>query len=381
MKKSSGKYLEITNVLRQEILAGHYEDSERFPSEVALSRRFGASRPTIERALRALKAERLLDARVGSGAFITPYARRAGGILSVIAPDYQRIDFFTDLCNHIVTAGRAEGYDVQIGDSSVSDSLPRGDWAVAVANACVKRKVAGVLLEPVDLVARSSEATEATLKIFARHKIPVVLLDRDYIDTPARSAYDLIGIDNIRAGYRLGLHMIDAGARQIRFLTQADYAATIRARIHGVEMACHNRGLPRNAFAVMTVNTEDTANFEKQIREARKVDAFVCRNDPLAARLLQTLTKLKRRVPEDVLVAGFDDAKIANLLNPPLTTIRQPIADLAEAAVDALLQRIRKPTLPPRMILLDAPLLIRDSTTPDKTSPTSSSARPSSARR
>lgn len=364
MSKSKGKYIEIIDILRQEILAGKYVTSARFPSEVTLSRRFGTSRPTVERALRVLKAERLLATRVGSGAFITPYARRAGGILSVIAPDYQRIDFFTDLCNHIVTAGRAEGYDVQIGDSSVSDSLPRGDWAIAVANACVKRRVAGVLLEPVDLVARSSEATEATLNIFAHHKIPVVLIDRDYLNPPARSTYDLIGIDNILAGYRLGLHMIDAGARQIRFLTQADYAATIHARIHGVKMACHDRGLPRNAFSTLTVNTEDTANFEKLIRESRKVDAFVCRNDPLAARLLQTLTKLKRRVPSDVLVAGFDDAKIANLLNPPLTTIRQPITALAEAAVESLLQRIRKPALPPRMILLDAPLLIRDSTTP-----------------
>lgn len=362
MNKSNGKHLDITNTLRQEILSGRYADSERFPSEVALSRRFDTSRPTVERALRALKAEGLLSTRVGSGAFITKYARQAGGVIAVIAPDYRRIDFFTDLCNHIVTAGRAEGYTVQLGDDSVPDALPRGEWAVAVANACVKRKVAGVLLEPVDLVSRSSEATEVTLKIFAKHQIPVVLIDRDYLNLPARSAYDLIGIDNIRAGYKLALHMFDAGAKQIRFLTQPDYAMTIGARIHGVAGAFYDRKIPRSAFGVITIDTEDSATFEKQIRQAAKVDAFICRNDPLAARLLQTLTKLKRRVPEDVMVAGFDDAKIANLLNPPLTTIRQPIKALAETAVETLLQRIRKPAMPPRTILLDAPLVERTST-------------------
>lgn len=62
------------------------------------------------------------------------------------------------------------------------------------------------------------------------------------------------------------------------------------------------------------------------------------------------------------MVAGFDDAKIANLLNPPLTTIRQPIKALAETAVETLLQRIRKPAMPPRTILLDAPLVERTST-------------------
>ena len=58
MHQSGGKYLEIANVLRQEILAGRYETSERFPSEVALSRRFGTSRPTVERALRTLISPR-----------------------------------------------------------------------------------------------------------------------------------------------------------------------------------------------------------------------------------------------------------------------------------------------------------------------------------
>ncbi len=60
-------------------------------------------------------------------------------------------------------------------------------------------------------------------------------------------------------------------------------------------------------------------------------------------------------------VAGFDDAKIAKLLNPPLTTIRQPVKLLAETAVESLLQRIRNPDLAPRAILLDAQLVVRSS--------------------
>ena len=91
-------------------------------------------------------------------------------------------------------------------------------------------------------------------------------------------------------------------------------------------------------------------------------DAFVCRNDSLAATLLQTLATLKLNVPKKVCVAGFDDAKIAKLLNPPLTTIRQPVKHLAETAVVSLLQRIRNPNLAPRTILLDAQMIVRSST-------------------
>ena len=66
-------------------------------------------------------------------------------------------------------------------------------------------------------------------------------------------------------------------------------------------------------------------------------------------------------MPDKVRVAGFDDAKIAKLLNPPLTTIRQPVKLLAETAVESLLQRIRNPNIAPRAILLDAQLVVRSS--------------------
>ena len=97
------------------------------------------------------------------------------------------------------------------------------------------------------------------------------------------------------------------------------------------------------------------------MRGKSRPDAFVCRNDPLAAQLLQTLGTLGFKVPDKVRVAGFDDAKIAKLLNPPLTTIRQPVKLLAETAVESLLQRIRNPDLAPRAILLDAQLVVRSS--------------------
>lgn len=364
MKFAKGKYLQIADKLRQEILSGRYENVERFPSEVALSRRFDASRPTVERALRALKQEGLLSARVGSGVFITKYARQAGGTLAIIAPDYRRIDFFTRYCDMIVKFGREAGYAVQIGDDSVPDGCSRDEWILAVANACVRHKVAGVLLEPVDLVARPHEATAAALRVFAKHGIPVVLLDRDCQPYPGRSSYDLIGIDNMQAGYRLGMHMIEVGAGRIRFLTQSDYATTIEARIHGVAMANYDRHRPRGAFDVIAVDSADPAGFERVIRSAADVDAFICRNDSLAERLLETLKKLRRRVPGDVMVAGFDDAHGGSRFDPPLTTIRQPVDLLAATAVETLLQRIRNPELAPRTVLLDARLVVRESTRP-----------------
>jgi LacI family transcriptional regulator len=74
------------------------------------------------------------------------------------------------------------------------------------------------------------------------------------------------------------------------------------------------------------------------------------------------LDGLGLRVPDDVLLAGFDDTSTARVMTPQLTTIRQPCDLIAETAFDRLLRRLVNPALPPAEILLPAPLVARAST-------------------
>ena len=361
MSVNTAKYLSIAETLKRDILSGKYDCDKRFPSEGMLARRFGASRPTVERALRELKREGLLQSRAGSGSFLTFAAHNAAGSIGIIAPDYRKIDFFTRLCDAIAKEARANGYDVLLGDVTAPDASDRGRWAIALAKAYAARRTAGVLLEPVDLISNSHDATKKVIDILSEKKIPVVLLDRDYLPFPNRSRYDLIGIDNVQAGYRIANHLIESGAQNLRFLTHPDYANTIRGRIYGVAQAALDAGLKwKNSFLIER-EPSDIAFFARLMQGKASPDAFVCRNDPTAAQLVQTLSKLGINVPGDVRVAGFDDGDIAKLLNPPLTTIRQPVATLAATAVASLIQRIRDPYLAPRAILLDAQLVVRAS--------------------
>lgn len=362
MAATGAKYLAVTDTLKREILNGKYESRERFPSEESLARRFDISRPTVERALRELKRDGLLESRSGSGSYLTFAARNATGAIGVIAPDYHKIDFFTDLCDEIASSVRKAGYDALLGDVSVPDAEERGNWALAIARAYASRRIAGVLLEPVDLIPGSHEATKKVLDVLASKNIPVVLVDRDYLPPPERSPHDLVGIDNFHAGYRLAKHLLDAGARKIRFLTQPDYATTIQGRISGVAQAVIDAGLTWRRDHVIETDPGDIAAFRRMMSGRNHPDAFVCRNDPLAAKLLQTLSALGIDVPQTAKVAGFDDAKIANFLNPPLTTIRQPVKLIAQTAVESILQRIRNSAMAPRSILLDAQMVVRRST-------------------
>jgi DNA-binding LacI/PurR family transcriptional regulator len=194
----------------------------------------------------------------------------------------------------------------------------------------------------------------------------VVLLDRDFVTLPQRSKFDLVGIDNFSAGRRVTEHLLQHGCRRLRFVTLpgSTDTTTIVLRIAGMQDALLRYGLPATSDKVVACGDPDHETFVSRLwprAATRRPDAIICSNDLTAARLLRTLSRMGVSVPEDLRVASFDDVKYAELLNPPLTTIRQPYQALGRIAVATMLERIQKPDLPPRTILLNATLMIRES--------------------
>jgi LacI family transcriptional regulator len=118
-----------------------------------------------------------------------------------------------------------------------------------------------------------------------------------------------------------------------------------------------------NAKHVLTVRADDVAGIRRAICRRYRPDAIVCANDAVAIRLMQTLSFLGKRVPEDIAVVGCDGIDSSRLSVPSLTTIHQPVEQIAEQAFMTLMSRIRNTTGGnPREILLDAPLVARSST-------------------
>ena len=72
--------------------------------------------------------------------------------------------------------------------------------------------------------------------------------------------------------------------------------------------------------------------------------AIVCGNDDLAFGALKALKEAGKRVPQDIAVIGFDDNKRAKKFSPPLTTVRQPLAQMGKDAVDILIRQIERPS-------------------------------------
>jgi DNA-binding LacI/PurR family transcriptional regulator len=112
---------------------------------------------------------------------------------------------------------------------------------------------------------------------------------------------------------------------------------------------------------VKWIDPSDVPAVEEFLHDQRP-DAIICANDFTAAQLLRTVTALGVQVPAQLRIAGIDDVKYAQLLQTPLTTIRQPCLEIGSTALLAMLDRIAHPTAPAREFVVDFELVIRQST-------------------
>ena len=145
-------------------------------------------------------------------------------------------------------------------------------------------------------------------------------------------------------------------------MAQPDSAPTVTLRFQGAREACLDAGLNLSDVCVCHADPTDADALATLLRRAPAPDAFLCANDITAVALMDTLKQLGKRIPHDVRVTGVDDIGLAASAQPPLTTVRQPYREIAQSALVTMLQRLRNPQTPPRQILLDTSLIIRQST-------------------
>lgn len=362
------KHRAISRQLAAEINSGKHRAGDRLPSEAQLVKRFRVSRPTIGRALRDLQAQGLIARRAGSGTYVRDpresVAAPAGfAQLGLIVPSLRHTEIFESICGELASLARVHDYGLLWGGTAHPLS-PETDTSIQEAETLcdqfIERGTVGVFFVPFEHSADCQDANERITSSLRKAGVPVVLIDRDIVPFPERSGFDLVGIDNFAGGYTLGRHLIKLGARRLAYVSLPRTAPTVNARIAGARTAMLDHGLPIPDDFVLPGDPAD----EKWVRKfagSRRFDAILCTSDHLAAQLLQTLTRLRIRVPDQIRLAGFDDMRIASLLTVPLTTMAQPCRDIAITAFHTMRERLADPTLPARSLLLTPRLVVRES--------------------
>lgn len=353
------KYRQIFDTLKESISSGDYRVGERLPSESELVKTFAASRLTVNRALRELQLGGLIVRRVGSGSYVSSDVE-PGYAFGLLIPELGASEIFEPICRGMAETQLEETH-VLLWGKSPADSQSFETGARDLCQQWIAKKVSGVFFAPLELTGQRDVINRHIAELFERAGIPLILIDRDLVPFPQRSRHDLIGIDNRRAAYVLTTHLIESGCKRLVFVGKHRSAPSCVARSVGFREAVQDAGLSfRPEFIRHSADPSDRSEVQAIVSDFQP-DGIVCANDYTAAQLMRTLETLSIKVPNDIRMAGFDDVKYASLLPVPLTTIHQPCNELGAAAVRAMVERVQHPELPPRDVLLDFKLVVRES--------------------
>jgi len=360
LRQKSGKYVRIYNEIKQQLLSGVFSDGDRLPTEFEYSERFSVSRPTVTKALNALEEEGFILRKTGSGSYVRQRKDVVRSkLFGLLIPGLGRGEIFEPICAQIAYAAERNNYSLLWSGFEKSDKMhPLSSGAIAMRY--IDNGASGIFFEPLELWPGYDEMNRNVIRILEDAQVPVVLIDSDYLRFPDRSRFDLVGLDNLRAGYIATRHFLENGAARVDFLVRPNSADTINLRVRGYVCALFDSGIAPNPSWVHTGFPEDAAFVKRMVRELGG-SRFVCANDETAAAFLVTLEKEGMQVPDEVRIIGFDDVRYAQHLKIPLTTVRQPCEEIGRLAMETMIWRLENPDRPPRTVLVPGTLVVRAS--------------------
>jgi LacI family transcriptional regulator len=277
--------------------------------------------------------------------------RRRSGTIGVVVPDITAL-FFAELVKHVEKAAMEVGYSVLIGNSANSRQIE--DLYLS------KLSDSGL-----DGMIFSSSADDDAHAI--REGAALVAVDREL------SGFDFVASDHETGAREVVRHLADLGHRRIACISGPATMPVFQQRLAGYRSVVET-GLKDLGISPETYTRFEPLDSMRGIDAARSLlelpdrpTAVFATTDQQAIGVLRACGDRGLRVPEEISVVGFDDIPLADLVNPRLTTVRQPIEQIGRLAVERLLLRMGLTDEPAQRWLLDTELRRRESSAPPAT--------------
>ena len=273
--------------------------------------------------------------------------RQSTQVIGMVVPSIDN-PFFPSVIQTVERNLRARGYALLL---STSEDDPRVE--AERVEMLVDRQVDGLLISP----CRRTESRAAVVDAAAR--VPLVQLDRA-IDG---RALDFVGVDDAQ-GIRSIVDLVTAIAPGRVAYLGGDVANWSGNKRHAEFVALAGERNRRLKTVVRLGEFSEAWGHTTALdllSGKRPPDAFVCGNDLIAVGVVEACEELGLKVPDDVVVSGYDDIALSRMCRPPLTTVRQPVGELSAKAVEMLLDRASDPRRKARRLVLHTDLVIRQS--------------------
>jgi len=329
----------------------------RQPSIKDIARLARVSHPTVSRALQnsplvnaatAAKIRKIAEASgyrpsaVARG-LVTRRTRTVGLVVTTVADP-----FASEVACGIEQAANDHGYAVFLANSNAVAEQER-----KVVQALAERRVDGIIVT-------SSRVGSDYLPMLAQLNVPMVLVNDQYPGEFVHSVM-IANEDGSRAATE---HLIKLGHRRIAYVGDRSGYQTETERLEGYKQALGAAGIEFDGKLAVRGDGRAAGAAEAMealLKLAEPPTAVCCYNDMTALGAMRAIRARGLRVPEDVSVTGFDDLFFAEYLEPPLTTVHQPMRRMGEMAMENLL-KLMSGEDSVAQVKVEAELIVRGST-------------------
>ena len=277
-------------------------------------------------------------------------------VLGLVIQDLSN-QYFAGIVHGASEAIRSSGYDLMLYTSS-NDPIKERERVVALSSGLSD----GLLIV-------APHGSLSSLDLAERSRVPVILIN--YWDPTTQLAR--VNADNYWGARQATEYLLGQGHRRIGFITGRPDHSSAPERPDGLErFRAFQDALERGGVALDRRLVVPGGLHQPQGRAAGHEllevpdppTAIFAANDFCAFGVIEAVRERGLRVPEDVSVVGFDDVPMASQVHPPLTTVRHPLHDLGQTAVQRLIRLIGGNTLEHLEVVLPSSLVVRGSTAP-----------------
>jgi len=257
--------------------------------------------------------------------------------------------FFTAIARGAEDVAQRRGYTMVL--SNTDEDAEREEIALQTMAA---ERAAGVIVSSTGLHSDGVRRLIST-------GIPVVALDRRINGAHV----DTVVVDNETAAYEAVSHLAALGHRRVAMVGGPGKVSSIRERESGYERAVRDHGLEPGLLRHGDLREAGGRRTTLELLdEEPRPTAIFSVNNMSTIGVLHALRERGLRAPDDVSVVGFDDIPTGDLLDPPLSVVRQPTYQLGARAAELLLRRVAERGAPVQEVVLAASLVLRPSTGP-----------------
>ncbi len=356
-------YQQLKEKILLDIEAGKLQMDTKIPSSAELCRMHGVSMITVRRAIEDLKSAGILRGEFGKGV----YVNRIGEVTSdnntaVYRPQKQSICFIYPTGTDGNTICMAEGLkrffqNIGMKLEIVGNLENEMDGGAGMLLQLPSIGNCGAIIQP------SSEP--GFLKAMTQlidSGFPVICVDREIPGIRA----SVVESDNLSGAYQATLHLIEEHRRPVHFLTVDKSVSSVKNRMQGFLKAMINAGMGAEVESHIHYFRDKTCivDVEKMLKEAMRDGGpacVLCLHDMIAADLYVVAARNHWSVGKDIFVVGFDDLPLASMLEPALTTVRQPFVEIGVKAGELMHHLLKGTLTAPINVKIPVELVVRES--------------------